>query len=287
MGRHETMPHQSQAHQPGRETEMHPRPEYKARYPGARRLEGKVAIVTGGDSGIGRAVVVLFAREGADVAIVYLEESEDAAETAAAVREEGRKCLTIAGDIASEEFCRTAVEQTVAHFGRLDILVNNAAEQHEQLSIADVDARQLLRTFQTNVFGYFFMTKAVLPHLPQRSAIVNTTSVTAYKGSPHLLDYSATRGAVVAFTRSLAQQLVDKGIRVNGVAPGPIWDAADSGQLRCRTRGAARRQRAHGAAGATERGRILPPVPGLRRLFLHDRPDPAPERRHHRRELTP
>ena len=223
MGRHETMPPQSQAHQPGREAEMHPRPAFEPRYPGAGRLEGKVAIVTGGDSGIGRAVSVLFAREGADLAIVYLGESEDAAGTAAAVREEGRKCLTIAGDIASEEFCRTAVDQTVEQFGRLDILVNNAAEQHEQQSIADISARQLERTFQTNVFGYFYMTKAALRHLQPGAAIVNTTSVTAYKGSPHLLDYSATRGAVVAFTRSLAQQLVDRRIRVNGVAPGPIW----------------------------------------------------------------
>jgi NAD(P)-dependent dehydrogenase (short-subunit alcohol dehydrogenase family) len=220
---HETMPPQAQAHQPGRETEMHPRPAYAPGYAGAGRLEGKVAIVTGGDSGIGRAVSVLFTREGADLAIVYLEESEDAAETAAAVRGEGQECLNIAGDLASEEFCRTAVEQTVAHFGRLDILVNNAAEQHERQSITDISRRQLERTFQTNVFGYFFVTMAALPHLAEGATIVNTTSVTAYEGSPHLLDYSATRGAVVAFTRSLAQQLVDKRIRMNGVAPGSIW----------------------------------------------------------------
>ena len=182
-----------------------------------------MAIITGGDSGIGRAVAVLFAREGADVAIVYLEENDDAAETAAAVGEEGHECLAIAGDIASEEFCRTAVEQTVKHFGKLDILVNNAAEQHEQQSLPGIDAEQLVRTFQTNVFGYFFMTKAALSHLPQGATIVNTTSVTAYKGSAHLVDYAATRGAIVAFTRSLAQQLAKRKIRVNGVAPGPIW----------------------------------------------------------------
>jgi NAD(P)-dependent dehydrogenase (short-subunit alcohol dehydrogenase family) len=223
MGSQETMPRQVQAHQPGHESEMNPRPEYGPRYPGAGRLDGKVAIVTGGDSGIGRAVAVLFAREGADVAILYLDEHEDAEETAEAIRREGQKCLTIAGDIGGEEFCRSAVEQTFEHFGRIDILVNNAAEQHEQESITDISEEQLVRTFKTNVFGYFFMSKAVLPHLQEGAAIVNTTSVTAYKGSAQLLDYSATRGAIVAFTRSLSQQLAEKKIRVNGVAPGPIW----------------------------------------------------------------
>jgi NAD(P)-dependent dehydrogenase (short-subunit alcohol dehydrogenase family) len=223
MARQATMPPQSQARQPGREAEMRPRPEYEPRYPGTGRLEGKAAIVTGGDSGIGRAVSVLFAREGADVAIVYLEEDEDAAETAAAVRREGRECLAIAGDIGDEAFCRAAVEQTIERFDRLDVLVNNAAEQHEQQSIADISSGQLARTFHSNVFGYFFMTKAALPHLREGAAIVNTTSVTAYKGSSHLLDYAATRGAIVAFTRSLAQQLVGRKVRVNGVAPGPIW----------------------------------------------------------------
>jgi NAD(P)-dependent dehydrogenase (short-subunit alcohol dehydrogenase family) len=223
MGSQETMPRQAQAHQPGRESEMNPRPDFHPRFPGAGRLEGKVAIITGGDSGIGRAVAVLFAREGADVAIVYREENEDAEETAQAVGEEGHECLTIAGDIGNEEFCRSAVRQIVDRFGRLDVLVNNAAEQHEQESITDISEQQLVRTFQSNVFGYFFMTKAALPHLQEGAAIVNTTSVTAYKGSPQLLDYSSTRGAIVAFTRSLAQQLADKKIRVNGVAPGPIW----------------------------------------------------------------
>ena len=157
------------------------------------------------------------------MAIVYREEHDDAEETAELVRQEGRECLTIAGDIGSEEFCRSAVAQILGHFGRLDVLVNNAAEQHEQDLIADISEQQLVRTFQTNVFGYFFMTKAALPHLREGATIVNTTSVTAFKGSPQLLDYSSTRGAIVAFTRSLAEQLADRKIRVNGVAPGPIW----------------------------------------------------------------
>jgi NAD(P)-dependent dehydrogenase (short-subunit alcohol dehydrogenase family) len=202
---------------------MHPRPDYEPRFPGSGRLAGKVAIITGGDSGIGRAVAVLFAREGADVAIVYRDEDEDAAETAAAVRNEGRKCLTMAGDIADEGFCAETVRRTVAELGHVDVLVNNAAEQHEQKVITDISEEQLKRTFATNVYGYFHMTKAVLPHLKQGDAIVNTTSVTAYKGSGQLLDYASTRGAIVAFTRSLSQQLMERGIRVNGVAPGPIW----------------------------------------------------------------
>lgn len=223
MAEQETMPPQTQAHQPGREAEMQPRPEYAPRYPGAGKLAGKVALITGGDSGIGRAVAVLFAREGADIAIVYRDEHEDAEETAEAVRAEGRECLRLAGDIGDEAFCRLAVEQTLEKFAQLDVLVNNAAEQHEQESIVGISEQQLVRTFATNVFGYFHMTKAVLPYLKEGSAIVNTTSVTAYKGSAQLLDYASTRGAIVAFTRSLSQQLVDKKIRVNGVAPGPIW----------------------------------------------------------------
>jgi NAD(P)-dependent dehydrogenase (short-subunit alcohol dehydrogenase family) len=223
MAGQQSMPPQKQDRQPGRESEMNPRPDYMPRYPGSGRLEGKVAVITGGDSGIGRAVAVLFAREGANVAIVYLEENEDAKETAEAVKREGRECLTIAGDIGEEQFCGRAVDQAVQRFGRLDVLVNNAAEQHEQESIGGISEQQLVRTFKTNVFGYFFMTKAALPHLKEGSAIVNTTSVTAYKGSGQLLDYASTRGAIVAFTRSLSQQLADKKIRVNGVAPGPIW----------------------------------------------------------------
>jgi NAD(P)-dependent dehydrogenase (short-subunit alcohol dehydrogenase family) len=223
MASQQTMPEQRQERQPGRESEMNPRPQYEPRFPGGGRLKDKVALITGGDSGIGRAVAVLFAREGANVAIVYLEENEDAQETAEAVRREGRECLAIAGDIGDEQFCRGAVDQTVQKFGKLDVLVNNAAEQHEQESIEGISEQQLVRTFKTNVFGYFFMTKAALQHLKEGSAIVNTTSVTAYKGSPQLLDYSSTRGAIVAFTRSLSQQLADRKIRVNGVAPGPIW----------------------------------------------------------------
>lgn len=202
---------------------MHPRPDYAPRFPSSGRLAGKTALITGGDSGIGRACAVLFAREGASVAIVFKEETEDAAATRAAVEAEGQPALLIAGDVGDEAFCQRAVDRTLAAFGRLDILVNNAAEQHPVDDLTELSAEQLEQTFQTNVFGYFFMTKAALPHLEAGSAIVNTTSVTAYRGSKGLLDYSATRGAIVAFTRSLSQELAGRGIRVNGVAPGPIW----------------------------------------------------------------
>jgi NAD(P)-dependent dehydrogenase (short-subunit alcohol dehydrogenase family) len=190
---------------------------------GSGKLEGKAAIITGGDSGIGRSVAILFAREGADVAIVYLNEHEDANTTRQMVEQEGRRCITIPGDAGDEGFCREAVQRTVGTFGRLDILVNNAAEQHPQESITDISEEQLVRTFRTNIFSYFFMVKAALPHLKKGSTIVNTTSITAYRGSPQLLDYSSTKGAIVAFTRSLSGSLVEKGIRVNAVAPGPIW----------------------------------------------------------------
>jgi len=220
----QTMPPQHQDHQPGIEAEMTPRPKADApSYRGSGKLDGKVALITGGDSGIGRAVAIHYAREGADVAIVYLNEHQDAEESKQHVEREGRRCLTIAGDVGSEEFCRQAVEQTVAQLGKLDVLVNNAAEQHPQESIEGISSEQLERTFRTNIFSMFYLTKAALPHLPSGSAIVNTTSVTAYKGSPQLLDYSATKGAIVAFTRSLSQGLAEKGIRVNAVAPGPIW----------------------------------------------------------------
>jgi len=210
--------------QPGIEEEMTPEPDPGPRQRGTGKLAGKVALISGGDSGIGRAVAVLFAREGADVAIGHLaEEHTDADETVKLVEAEGRRCLTLPGDVGDEAFCQEAVERTVRELGRLDVLVNNAAEQHLAQSITEIGAEQLERTFRTNIFAMFFLTKAALPHLGEGSAIVNTTSVTAYQGNPALLDYSSTKGAIVAFTRSLSQQLVSKGIRVNAVAPGPIW----------------------------------------------------------------
>ncbi len=219
----QTLPPQTQEQQPGRETQMNPRPDYEPRYPGSGRLKDKVALVTGGDSGIGRAVAVLFAREGASVAIVYLNEGEDAQETKRLVEREGGRCVTIAGDIGDPGFARAAVDRTIKEFGKLDVLVNNAAEQHPKKEIAEITPEQIERTFRTNIFGYFHVTQAAMPHLKEGAAIINTTSVTAYRGSSELLDYSATKGAIVAFTRSLAQKLAEKKIRVNGVAPGPIW----------------------------------------------------------------
>ena len=218
-----TRPAQVQDRQPGLQSEMDPQPQLAPRFPGSGRLAGKTAVITGGDSGIGQAVAVLFAREGANVAIVYLDETEDAAAAGQRVRGEGGAFLAIAGDIGDARFCHSAIEQVVHHFGGVDVLVNNAAEQHPKADLSDISAEQLERTFRTNVFGYFFMTQAALPHMRGGAAIVNTTSVTAYRGSKNLLDYSATRGAIVAFTRSLALQLAERGIRVNGVAPGPIW----------------------------------------------------------------
>ena len=217
-------PPQHQDQQPGRESEMTPRPKADdPQYRGSGKLQDKVALITGGDSGIGRAVAIFYAKEGADVAILYLNEHDDAKETKRLVEEQGRRAVTIAGDIGDENFCQQAVQQAVDALGKLDILVNNAAEQHPQESILDISKEQLERTFRTNIFGMFFMTKAAMKHLHEGSAIVNTTSVTAYKGNPTLLDYSSTKGAIVAFTRALSQSLVEKGIRVNAVAPGPIW----------------------------------------------------------------
>ncbi len=218
------LPPQHQDREPGIESEMHPRPEFeRPEYRPAGKLVGKRALVTGGDSGIGRSVSVLFAKEGADVAIVYLNEHNDAQETKQLVEKEGRKCILIAGDIGFEQFCRSAVEQTVRELGGIDVLVNNAAEQHPQESIEGISEEQLVRTFRTNLFAMFFLAKAALPHIQPGGAIINTTSVTMYEGSEHLLDYSSTKGAITAFTRSLSLSLAEKGIRVNGVAPGPIW----------------------------------------------------------------
>jgi NAD(P)-dependent dehydrogenase (short-subunit alcohol dehydrogenase family) len=210
---------------PGLESEITPRPRYEApTYRGSGKLQGRVALITGGDSGIGRAVAVLYAREGADVAIVYLaEEESDARETRQAVEAEGRRCVQIPGDVRDARFCASAVDRVVNELGRLDILVNNAAFQQHQKSIEDISDEQLERTFRTNIFGYFFMARAALKHLKQGSAIVNTGSITGLQGSKDLLDYSATKGAIHAFTKSLAQSLVEKKIRVNCVAPGPIW----------------------------------------------------------------
>jgi NAD(P)-dependent dehydrogenase (short-subunit alcohol dehydrogenase family) len=217
-------PPQQQPQQPGIEAQMTPRPRAEdPGYRGSGKLAGKAALITGGDSGIGRAVALAFAREGADVAVIYLNEHQDAQETKQRVEGEGRRCLLISGDVGDESFCASAVEQTARELGRLDILVNNAAEQHPQKSIEDLTAEQLERTFRTNIFSFFYTTRAAMKHLKEGSAIINTTSVTAYKGSPQLLDYSATKGAIVAFTRSLALALAERGIRVNGVAPGPIW----------------------------------------------------------------
>ncbi len=202
---------------------MVPRPEFAPRHPGADKLKGKVALISGGDSGIGRAIAVAMAREGADVAVAYLEEHDDARETQGLIEAEGARALLLAGDIGSEKFCQNAVRQTLRELGRLDILVNNAAEQHEVRGLEELSAAQLEQTFRTNVFGFFYLTKAALPHLHRGASIINTTSITAFEGHETLLDYSATKGAIVSFTRSLSQVLMDKGIRVNAVAPGPIW----------------------------------------------------------------
>ncbi|WP_114953461.1 SDR family oxidoreductase [Sphingosinicella terrae] len=208
---------------PGHESELEPKPDWAPLYPGSGRLAGKVALITGADSGIGRAVAALFAREGADIAILYLCEHDDAAKTKEIVEGEGRKAVTIAGDIGDKDFCERAVRETVDKLGRLDVLVNNAGEQHWDEDITDIGEEQLKRTFQTNVFGMFFMTQAARPHLKKGAAIINCTSITMYQGAKILLDYSATKGAITAFTRSLSESLVGDGIRVNAVAPGPIW----------------------------------------------------------------
>lgn len=214
-----------QPRMPGSEAEMDDKPEWEPRYPGSRRMEGKTAIVTGADSGIGRAVAALFAREGADITIVYFadEEAKDAEKTKSIVEGEGRKAICIQGDLGKEETAQTVVEKTVKKFGKLDVLVNIAGEQHPDKQVENITEAQLRRTFQTNIYSMFFLVQAARPHLQKGSAIVNCTSVTMYKGASNLLDYSATKGAITAFTRSLSENLIEEGIRVNAVAPGPIW----------------------------------------------------------------
>lgn len=217
-------PPQHQKKQPGIESEMKPQPQADdPSYKGSGKLAGKVAIITGGDSGIGRATAIFFAREGADVAIVYLDEHSDAKKTKKLVEAEGRTCLLIAGDVGEEEFCRKAVQKTVKKFGKLNIVVNNAAVQYPQQKLEDISSEQLEKTFRTNIFAHFFVTKAALKHIGKGDCIICTTSVTAYRGSGHLVDYASTKGAITAFVRSLAQMLAERGIRVNGVAPGPVW----------------------------------------------------------------
>lgn len=219
-----TLPPQHQSQQPGLESEMTPKPLFESpSYLAAGKLKGKAAIITGGDSGIGRAVAVAYAKEGANVAIVYLNETSDAEETKRLVEQNGVKCLLFPGDIGDPAFAKQAVEETVKQFGKLDIVVNNAAEQHPQQKLEQITPEQLERTFRTNVFGMFYITQAAMPHLKAGASIINTASITAYKGNPTLLDYSSTKGAVVSFTRALSQNVAAQGIRVNAVAPGPIW----------------------------------------------------------------
>lgn len=208
---------------PGLESKLDPKPDSTNEYPGSGRLQNKVALITGGDSGIGRAVAVLFAKEGADIAIAYLSEDKDADETKALVEEHGRQCLLLPGDLSKENTCRRAVERTAKKFGKIDILVNNAAVHWEKKNLEDITSDQLIKTFATNIFSYFWVTQAALPYMKEGSSIINTASVTAYRGSGALIDYASTKGAIVSFTRSLAGNLVKRKIRVNGVAPGPIW----------------------------------------------------------------
>jgi len=217
-------PAQHQERQPGIESQMNPLPVFdNPDYVGSGKLKDKVAVITGGDSGQGRAIAIAFAKEGADIVIVYLNEHDDAAETKRHVEQKGRRCLTLAGDIGDETFCKQVVDRTIEHFGKLDVLVNNAAEQHVQSSLENISSQQMERTFRTNFFSIFYLTKAAVPHMKPGSAIVNAASLTAYEGNELLMDYAATKGAIVAFTRSLSKSLIGRGIRVNGVVLGTIW----------------------------------------------------------------
>ncbi|TGE27426.1 SDR family oxidoreductase [Hymenobacter metallicola] len=220
-----SLPPQKQDQQPGLETEMTPQPEYiRATYKGSGKLEGKVALITGGDSGIGRSVAVHFAREGADVAITYLpDEEQDAYDTRQLIEQEGRRCLTLPGDLREPDFCQQIVERTVQELGGLNVLVNNAAEQFVSQDVTEIPDQQWLDTFQVNFFSFVRVTRAALPHLKEGDSIINTSSINAYRGNQQLVDYTSTKGAITAYTRSIAQQLAEKKIRVNSVAPGPIW----------------------------------------------------------------
>jgi len=218
-----TPPPQHQDKQPGDEHKMHPEPDYAPRFPGSGRLDGKVAVITGGDSGIGRATAVLFAREGAKVAFLYKDEDEDARDTEELIRQEGSEAFSMAGDVGQTSVTEKFISAVIERWGQIDVVVNNAAEQHYQEELTEISDEQLERTFRTNIFGIFAVTRAALPHLKKGSAIICTTSVTAYKGQQVLMDYASTKGAILAFVRALSGNLAEKGIRVNGVAPGPIW----------------------------------------------------------------
>ena len=224
MDKPKEFPKQTQSQQPGMESEMNPKPEIiRDNYKGSEKLKGKIALITGGDSGIGRSTAVHFAREGANVAIVYYDELEDAKETKRLIRKEGAECLLLRGDLRNEDFCKKVVAQTIAEFGTINILVNNAAMQFPEEDIENISTSQIHQTFETNIYPLFFVTQEVLKSMQHGDCIINTTSVTAYRGSEHLLDYSSSKGAIVSFTRSAATMLAEKGIRVNAVAPGPVW----------------------------------------------------------------
>ena len=269
---------------PGHESELQLKPQFLAPdYEGSRKLRDMVALVTGGDSGIGRAVAVLFAREGADVAVAYLDEHDDAEETKRCIEAEGRRCILLPGDVKDGAYCRSAVDATVREFGKLDVLVNNAAFQEHAESLEDITDERLEETLHTNVIGYFHMAKAALPHLKKGSSIINTGSVTGLEGSPKLLDYSATKGAIHAFTKSLAQNLLEKGIRVNAVAPGPVWTPLNPGRFARRQGREVRPEHRHeacGAAGRAVAGLCVSRVAGL--LRLHQRHRAAGDRQRRR-----